>query len=140
MMHGRHGLHKPSCGIVEMLARGVLGGAKPSAREFYELMLPPVDMYLEGGMLTVKVDLPGFAKDEIRLSVRRGVLHLSASRKPAEAGESFYSHRPLKIRKRIRLPMHAGRDDDAAKTAKYEDGVLTVSIEAPKLGQDIKIE
>jgi len=139
-MHEHSGQHKPSCGIVEMLARGVLGGVKPSAREFYELVLPPVDMHLKDNVLTVKIDLPGFAKEDIQLRVRRGVLYLSAARKAEEADESFYSHRPLKIRKRIRLPMHTGRDEEATKTAKYEDGVLTVSIEAPKLGQSINIE
>ena len=32
------------------------------SREFYEFVLPPVDMYLEDEKLTIIIDMPGFEK------------------------------------------------------------------------------
>jgi len=38
-------------------------------REFYEFVLPPVDMHLSEEGLTIVVDMPGFTKKEINLSL-----------------------------------------------------------------------
>ena len=38
------------------------------SREFYEFVLPPIDMYLTDDNLKVIIDIPGFAKKDIELT------------------------------------------------------------------------
>ncbi len=51
------------------------------SREFYEFVLPPVDMHLDETKLTVTIDIPGFDKKDIKLSIHENILSIRASKK-----------------------------------------------------------
>ena len=50
------------------------------------------------------------------------------------------NQRPNIIDKKIRLPVDVKDEDDAVSSAKYDQGVLTISIPVHKHGKDIKID
>ncbi|WP_051945919.1 Hsp20/alpha crystallin family protein [Verrucomicrobium sp. BvORR106] len=76
----------------------------------------------------VRVDLPGAAKDSVQVKLDQGVLTLSAQRKPV-AQDSWKSlHRELGSSSyKLQLKVTA-KVDEAALTAKLEDGVLTLNL------------
>ncbi|BDB99250.1 heat-shock protein Hsp20 [Saccharolobus caldissimus] len=97
------------------------------SREFYETVIPPIDMYEEGGELVVVADLAGFSKDKINVRITgENDLIITASREIEYIGTKYYTQRPLRIYKRIRLPAKVKKDSQI--TAKYENGVLTIRI------------
>ena len=57
-------------------------GANDFSREFYEFTMPAIDMF-EGddtNELIVKIDLPGYAKKDIKLSIDEDILRIRANR------------------------------------------------------------
>jgi HSP20 family protein len=103
------------------------------SREFYELTMPAVDMFEDGNDLVVKIDLAGFTKKDINLSIREDVLHIRAKRETDEkthTGSVYYKHRPRQIDKRIILPISTQDGEKVVGAATYVDGVVTVRIPA----------
>jgi HSP20 family protein len=49
-------------GIVEYAARGLLGELDKTTQEFYEFIMPAIDMYEDGNDWVIEIDLPGFRK------------------------------------------------------------------------------
>jgi HSP20 family protein len=101
------------------------------SREFYELTMPAIDMFEDGNDLAVKIDLAGFAKSDIDLSIEEHILHIRANREPDEkthTGSVYYEHRPHQIDKRIILPISVQDGKKVAGAATYVDGVVTVRI------------
>lgn len=112
------------------------------SREFYEFVLPPMDMYLNGENLKIVIDIPGFTKNEIELSLCGDILSISAKKSIDEKGsESLISNqRPNVIDKKIRLPIEIKQGEEKIESAKYENGILTLIIPVTKKGKDIPIE
>ena len=50
------------------------------SREFYEFVLPPMDMYLNEKNLKIVIDIPGFAKKDIKLSLCGDILSIKAEK------------------------------------------------------------
>ena len=50
------------------------------------------------------------------------------------------NQRPNIIDKKIRLPVDVNDEEDAVSSAKYSQGVLTITIPVQKHGKDIKVE
>ncbi|MEM4138581.1 MAG: archaeal heat shock protein Hsp14 [Sulfolobaceae archaeon] len=95
--------------------------------QFYERVLPPVDIYEEGGYLNVIIDLPGFQKDKITVKLlSQDRLYIKAVRTIELPGTKYLQQRPQKIEREIRLPLRVARD--AEIIGKYENGVLTLKI------------
>jgi HSP20 family protein len=113
-------------------------GAK--SRDMYELMLPAVDMFEDGSELVILVDMPGFEKDKIDTRFSNNYITISAKREPVEhEGMVYWEQRPLRVHKRIPLPMKAQIEEDAEVTAKYDNGVLTIRLPVKGAGR-IKVE
>ena len=112
------------------------------SREFYEFVLPPIDMHLNDDNLKVVIDIPGFAKKDIELTLCGDILSIKAQKKINEkAEESLISNqRPNLIDKKIRLPIHIKQGEEKIESAKYEDGILTLIIPVTKKGKNISIE
>jgi HSP20 family protein len=57
-------------------------GLSDFSREFYEFTMPAMDIYEseDGNELIVKIDLPGYAKKDIRLSIDEDILRIRAKR------------------------------------------------------------
>ena len=112
------------------------------SREFFEFVLPPVDMHLHEDKLTLLIDMPGFEKKDIKLSLDGNILSIQACKEVPEKENHkiICNQRPNIIDKKIRLPVDVKDEDDAVSSAKYDQGVLTISIPVHKHGKDIKID
>ena len=107
------------------------------SREFYEFVMPAIDMYEDENSLIVKIDLPGFKKDEIKLSIEEDILSIRAKRMESEderLGTILYKQRPVHIDKRISLPISTKEGEKVTGTAKYSDGVVTLRIPISRVG------
>ncbi len=112
------------------------------SREFYEFVLPPIDMHLNEDSLKVVVDIPGFVKKDIELTLCGDILSIKAQKTINEKElESLISNqRPNLIDKKIRLPIDVKQGEEKIKSAKYENGILTIVILVTKNGKNISIE
>ncbi|MBA4451706.1 MAG: archaeal heat shock protein Hsp14 [Nitrosopumilus sp.] len=128
-------------GLVKSMANEMMKEIGNKSREFYEFVLPPVDMHLDDEKLTVLIDLPGFEKKDIRLSLDENILSIQACKEEVEESHHMIcNQRPNVIDKKIRLPVDVNDEDDAVSSAKYSQGVLTIIIPVHKHGKEIKVE
>lgn len=125
-------------GIVRYMAKEVAKEIENKSREFYEFVLPPVDMYLEDEAIIVVIDLPGFDKKDIKLTLNKNILSIAAEKHDAQKENTVCMQRPHVIDKRIPIPVEV-RDEDVS-SAKLAHGVLTVRIPIVKKGKQISIE
>lgn len=126
-------------GLGHYMAKEVMREIGNKSREFYEFILPPVDMVLQNDNLIVTIDMPGFDKKEIKLRLHGNILSISAKREDEDDGTIIWRQRPRAIDKKIRLPIGVKEDEDLGASAKYKDGVLTLIIPI-KSGKNITIE
>lgn len=112
------------------------------SREFFEFVLPPIDMHLEDDKLTLLIDMPGFEKKDIKLSLDGNILSIQACKEASEKKNHkiICNQRPNIIDKKIRLPIDVKDEDDAVSSAKYVQGVLTIIIPVQKHGKEINID
>ena len=127
-------------GLVKSMAKEMIKEIGNKSREFYEFVLPPVDMYLDNEKLTLLIDLPGFAKKDIKLSLDGNILSIQACKEISDEKNHniICNQRPNIIDKKMRLPIDLRETE--VSSAKYEHGVLTVIIPVKKHGKDISIE
>jgi len=127
-------------GLAKFMAKEMIKEIGNKSREFYEFVLPPVDMHLENDKLTILVDLPGFAKKDIKLSLEENILFIQASKElPNLKNQNMIcNQRPNIIEKKIRLPIDV--TEKGVSSAKYEQGVLTIVVPIQKHGKEISIE
>lgn len=120
-------------GIGQYMVKEIMKELSNRSREFYEFVLPPIDIIEDANDLVVTIDLPGFAKRDIKLRIAGNVLSVSAKREEMENVGTVYSrHRPIQIDKKIPLPISVGDEDEQiAGTAIYQDGVVILRIPIP---------
>jgi HSP20 family protein len=116
-----------------MTGTWVSKGISDFSREFYEFTMPAMDIFEneDGNELIIKIDLPGFAKKDIKLSIDEDVLRISARREledESRYGSIYYKHRPRHIDKKIILPTIPQDGEKVVGAAVYADGVVTVRI------------
>jgi HSP20 family protein len=126
-------------GLGYYMVKEVIKEIGNKSREFYEFILPPVDMVLQNDNLIVTIDIPGFDKKDIKLRIHGNILSISAKRETVDEGTIIWRQRPKAIDKKIRLPIGVKEDEDLGASAKYRDGVLTLTIPI-KTGKNITIE
>ncbi|MGH9992581.1 MAG: archaeal heat shock protein Hsp14 [Nitrososphaera sp.] len=120
-------------GIGRYMAKELAKELDSKSREFYEFVMPAIDIVEDGSDLLVAIDLPGFAKKDISLRISGNVLSISAKREHDEAlGTIYYRHRPAKIDKKIPLPISVKEEEKIVGKATYENGVVTLRIPIPK--------
>ena len=120
-------------GIGRYMAKELTRELDNRSREFYEFVMPAIDMVEDGNDLVVTIDLPGFAKKDINLRINGNVLSINAKREQEEAlGTVHYRHRPAKVDKKILLPLSVKEEDKIVGKATYENGVVTLKIPIPK--------
>lgn len=127
-------------GLVKYMAKEVAKEIGNKSREFYEFVLPPVDMIEEGDNLVVKIDMPGFAKKDIKLSIQGNVLSINAKKDEEITGTVIWKQRPNVIDKKIQIPMRIKEGDEQVDSAKYSDGVLTITIPMETTAKKIPIQ
>jgi HSP20 family protein len=117
--------------LIHYAARELSREMGKRSREFYEFVMPAIDMYEDANDLIVKIDLPGFKKDEIRISIEEDVLSIRAKRMEPQderLGTILYKQRPVQIDKRIPLPISIKEGEKVTGIATYLDGVVTLKI------------
>ena len=112
------------------------------SREFYEFVLPPIDMHLTDENLKVIIDIPGFSKKNIKLTLCGDILSIKAKKIIDEKDSKtlISNQRPNMINKKIRLPIEIKEGEEKIESAKYEDGVLMLVISVTKKSKNITIE
>ncbi len=127
-------------GLVRHMAKEVLKEIGNRSREFYEFVLPPVDMYLDGDDLIVMMDMAGFDKKDIKLRIKGNILSINAKREDEYDGTMIWRQRPQVIDKKIRLPADIKEGEEEISSAKFSQGVITLKIPIKHTGKDINIE
>ena len=116
-------------GFGKCMAKELMKEIGNKSREFFEFVMPAVDIVEDGSSLLVIADLAGFDKKDISLKINDSVLTISATRDPVEhAGSSYWKQRPLKIEKKVYLPIKIKEGEEALGKATYEKGVLEIRI------------
>lgn len=120
-------------GIGGYMAKSLAKELDSRSREFYEFVMPAIDMVEDGSDLVVAIDLPGFSKKDINLRITGNVLSISAKRDQDETlGTVYYRHRPVKIEKKVLLPIAVKEEDKVVGKATYDNGVVTIKVPIPK--------
>ena len=102
---------------------GDFRGFFPGFEDFWQepaLAEVPADIYEDDANVYARFELPGFKKEEIKLSLDNAVLAVNIERKAKDKDGSEVS-----ISRSIELPEGVSTDKVSAK---YEDGVLTVTV------------
>ena len=108
--------------VKRLISNAALAGLSGITRE------PPVDIYDDGGRLTILIDLPGVKKESIRLRVGLNFLEVQADPTPYVAtGKPTALERisNFKVYRRIEFPFSLRLDDVKAV---YKDGILQVTL------------
>jgi len=127
-------------GLVKHVAKEFFKEIDDKSREFFEFVLPPIDLHEENDNLIVTVDIPGFDKNDIKVSMNGNVLSINAEKKDAVNGRIIMKQRPRVIDKKMRLPIIVKEGEEKVNSAKYVDGVLTIEIPITKKGKEISLD
>jgi len=127
-------------GLVKHVAKEFFKEIDDKSREFFEFVLPPIDLHEENDNLIVTVDIPGFDKSDIKVSMNSNVLSINAEKKDVADGRTIMKQRPRVIDKKMRLPITVKEGEEKVNSAKYADGVLTIEIPITKKGKEISLD
>ena len=124
------------------LVKEVIKEIGNKSREFYEFVLPPIDMYRNENSLKIVIDIPGFKKEDIKMTLCEDILSIKAQKiiDEKELESLILNQRPNLIDKKIRLPIDIKQGEETIESAKYENGILTLIIPIVKKGKNISIE
>lgn len=127
-------------GLVKHVAKEFFKEIDDKSREFFEFVLPPIDLHEENDNLIVTVDIPGFDKNDIKVSMNGNVLSINAEKKDNKNGRTIMKQRPHVIDKKMKLPITVKEGEEKVNSAKYVDGVLTIEIPITKKGKEISLD
>ena len=92
-------------------------------------------------LTTLGEHIDGFEKKDIKISLDGNILSIQACKEtPEDDHHMICNQRPNIIDKKIRLPVDVNDEEDSVSSAKYSQGVLTITIPVHKHGKDIKVE
>ena len=127
-------------GLIKYMAKEFFKEVDDKSREFFEFILPPIDLHEKNGNLIVTVDIPGFDKSDIKVSMNGNVLSINAEKKDGMDGRIIMKQRPRMIDKKMRLPITVKEGEEKVNSAKYSDGVLIIEIPITKKGKKISLD
>ncbi len=101
-------------------------------RAFEGGFVPAIESFVRGEDLVIRADLPGIDPKEVELTVEGDRLTIKGERKRTYEDSGEYLRREVVYGRFERsVPLPAGVDADSIK-ATYRDGVLEVTMKAPK--------
>jgi len=101
-------------------------------RPFEGRFVPAIESFVRGEDLVIRADLPGIDPKEVELTVEGDRLTIKGERKRTYQDSGEYLRREVVYGRFERsVPLPAGVDADSIK-ATYHDGVLEVTMKAPK--------
>ena len=127
-------------GLIKYMAKEFFKEVDDKSREFFEFVLPPIDLHEKNGKLIVTADIPGFDKSDIKVSMNGNVLSINAEKKDGTGGRIIMKQRPRIIDKKMRLPITVKEGEEKVNSAKYSDGVLIIEIPITKKGKKISLD
>ena len=127
-------------GLIKHMAKEFFKEVDDKSREFFEFVLPPIDLHEKNGKLIVTVDIPGFDKNDIKVSMNGNVLSINADKKDGVDGRIIMKQRPRIIDKKMRLPITVKEGEEKVNSARYSDGVLIIEIPITKRGKEISLD
>lgn len=90
------------------------------------------DIFEEGGNLIIEAELPGFSKEEIKVSIKDNQLTISAQRtQSAEEKSETYLRRERSINQVCRTFIVEDLDTEKIE-ARYENGLLRLTLPKPE--------
>jgi HSP20 family protein len=94
---------------------------------------PQIETFRRGDKLVLRADLPGLKKEDVKVEIENGMLTISGERNEEheENRDDFYRSERSYGRFYRALPLPDGVGDDQCE-ASFRDGVLEVSLPAPK--------
>lgn len=97
--------------------------------QFFNVWVPPLDLYEEKENFVVKLEVPGMKKDDFEIAMHENVLSISGERKFEEKREKSSSYRSERFEGRFQRSMTLPKAVQADKVkATYTDGILTVTL------------
>lgn len=116
--------------LVPRIAREFVRDLDNNVREFYELIMPPIDIAEDEQGLIIRIDIAGFAKSEINMKIIGNMLSINAKRELKTTEATYYRHRPTNINREIMLPFSPKDYEQELVIGKatYVDGVVTLKI------------
>jgi HSP20 family protein len=103
-------------------------------KEFNQVgWMPEIEVLQRNGELTVRADLPGLNKDDVKVELTDEMLAISGERKEEkqEEREGYYRSERSYGSFYRQIPLPEGAKTETAR-AKFTDGVLEVTMQAPK--------
>jgi HSP20 family protein len=100
---------------------------------------PAIDVIQRDDDLVVRAELPGVTPDEVDIAIQNNVLtisgRISEEREEEREGYLVRERRSGMFRRSLQLPQEVNEDDVSAR---FEDGVLEVTIKGAAAGQESK--
>ncbi len=99
----------------------------------------PVDIREDDDSVYVDAEVPGFTKDEVSVSIEKGILSITAERKaPEQKGTQHLTERRYnRVRRSFALPTAV---DESQSRAKLDNGVLHLTLPKVAAAKPQKIE
>jgi len=102
---------------------------------------PPMDISEDDQNIEIAAELPGMSKDDVEITVDRGVLTLRGEKEHEEKTEERDYRRVERsygrFERSVRLPNYA---DEQNANATFKDGVLTVTVPKKETAQARRLE
>ena len=87
-----------------------------------------MDIYEKDNKYVVEVDVPGYKKEDIKISCENGYLTIEASKKAEEHEDRKYLHRERSFSSRETRQVYVGDIDEESIKAEFKDGTLVVTL------------
>ena len=120
------------------------GGGRISRGEFGRAAWnPPIEMFTRGDQLVVRAELPGLAKDDVKVECTENAIIIEGERRHEHKEEhEGRIHSEMSYGRFYRsIPLPEGVSPDSAK-ATFKDGMLEITLKAPEQSKprQIKVE
>ncbi|HEY6827882.1 MAG TPA: Hsp20/alpha crystallin family protein [Gemmatimonadaceae bacterium] len=112
---------------------GALSGGRGTGQNEFGDWSPQVEAFQRGDNFVIRADLPGMKKDDVKVEVENNTLTISGERNDEreENREGFYRSERSYGQFYRAIPLPEGVNADQCE-ATFKDGVLEVSLKAPK--------
>lgn len=99
------------------------------ASSFSKGVYPNLNIFEKGDSLTIKAEMPGLSKDNLKLEIQKDMLLVSGEVKEQIEEKGYYHRREREFgtfARKIKLPYRVNAEKVKAS---LEDGVLTITLE-----------
>ena len=117
-----------------------LYGARRDGSQAKQL-IPSLDLYETGDAVQIRIDIPGMKAEEIDIQLNQGVLTVAGHRneEKVEEGRTFHrlERRTGEFFRSLKLPAAVKEE---AVDARYQDGILTITLQKTEAAKSHKIK